>query len=175
MFPLGIPLSGTDCSRVTHPSAAKTKNRSLLSPLDLHVLGTPPAFVLSQDQTLMFNPYKSSHANAMPCVSLFRNLTVLSVRLPYIVFKDRCSRSLGRGPSLECLISIPHSPLFVNVFSQIVLSYYIRCKSTFSLSIFFKLFFSLYVTLWRYIPLHSHPHFHTKKAAHVPMCSLFLT
>jgi hypothetical protein len=24
----------------------------LLSPLDLHVLGTPPAFVLSQDQTL---------------------------------------------------------------------------------------------------------------------------
>ena len=26
-----------------------------MSPLDLHVLGTPPAFVLSQDQTLMFN------------------------------------------------------------------------------------------------------------------------
>ena len=27
-----------------------------MSPLDLHVLGTPPAFVLSQDQTLVFNP-----------------------------------------------------------------------------------------------------------------------
>ena len=26
------------------------------SPLDLHVLSTPPAFVLSQDQTLAFNP-----------------------------------------------------------------------------------------------------------------------
>ena len=26
-----------------------------MSPLDLHVLGTPPAFVLSQNQTLMFN------------------------------------------------------------------------------------------------------------------------
>ena len=26
------------------------------SPLDLHVLSTPPAFVLSQDQTLSFNP-----------------------------------------------------------------------------------------------------------------------
>ena len=26
-----------------------------LLPLDLHVLGTPPAFVLSQDQTLQFN------------------------------------------------------------------------------------------------------------------------
>ena len=24
-------------------------------PFDLHVLGTPPAFVLSQDQTLKFN------------------------------------------------------------------------------------------------------------------------
>ena len=29
------------------------------SPLDLHVLGTPPAFVLSQDQTLVFNPSDS--------------------------------------------------------------------------------------------------------------------
>ena len=29
------------------------------SPLDLHVLGTPPAFVLSQDQTLAFNPLSS--------------------------------------------------------------------------------------------------------------------
>ena len=28
-----------------------------LSPLDLHVLGTPPAFVLSQNQTLMFNSF----------------------------------------------------------------------------------------------------------------------
>ena len=28
------------------------------SPLDLHVLGTPPAFVLSQDQTLPFNPFQ---------------------------------------------------------------------------------------------------------------------
>ena len=27
-----------------------------LHSLDLHVLGTPPAFVLSQDQTLLFNP-----------------------------------------------------------------------------------------------------------------------
>ena len=38
-------------------------NRNLqirrMSPLDLHVLGTPPAFVLSQDQTLPFNPSTS--------------------------------------------------------------------------------------------------------------------
>ena len=30
------------------------------SPLDLHVLSTPPAFVLSQDQTLSFNPVYTS-------------------------------------------------------------------------------------------------------------------
>ena len=33
-----------------------------MSPLDLHVLGTPPAFVLSQDQTLPFNPLTSFDA-----------------------------------------------------------------------------------------------------------------
>ena len=35
------------------------KTSANLSPLDLHVLGTPPAFVLSQDQTLAFNPLSS--------------------------------------------------------------------------------------------------------------------
>ena len=34
--------------RVTNPSAAPSRRRAL----DLHVLGVPPAFVLSQDQTL---------------------------------------------------------------------------------------------------------------------------
>ena len=29
-------------------------NGEVLLPLDLHVLGTPPAFILSQDQTLHF-------------------------------------------------------------------------------------------------------------------------
>ena len=34
--------------RVTHPFATKHRSASF----DLHVLGTPPAFILSQDQTL---------------------------------------------------------------------------------------------------------------------------
>ena len=69
MFPSVIPLFGTDCSRVTHPSAARTSRR--MSPLDLHVLGTPPAFVLSQDQTLMFNPsqFISISLDALRCLS----------------------------------------------------------------------------------------------------------
>ena len=41
-------------SRVTHPSATMNvlKQALLHSPFDLHVLSAPPAFVLSQDQTL---------------------------------------------------------------------------------------------------------------------------
>ena len=39
---------------ITHPFAAG------LNPLDLHVLGTPPAFILSQDQTLNLKPFLSS-------------------------------------------------------------------------------------------------------------------
>ena len=35
----------------------RPKPSARISPFDLHVLSTPPAFVLSQDQTLMFNPH----------------------------------------------------------------------------------------------------------------------
>ena len=38
---------------LTRPPVASTEPRGFgLLPLDLHVLGTPPAFTLSQDQTL---------------------------------------------------------------------------------------------------------------------------
>jgi hypothetical protein len=46
-----IPHKKVGRSRVTHPFAGD----GLLRPLDLHVLSTPPAFVLSQDQTLQEN------------------------------------------------------------------------------------------------------------------------
>jgi hypothetical protein len=45
-FPNAIPRPWVRCVRVTHPSAG------VLLPLDLHVLGLPLAFILSQDQTL---------------------------------------------------------------------------------------------------------------------------
>ncbi len=46
------PSLQAGCPRVTHPSAANLWEQAPKDPLDLHVLGTPPAFVLSQDQTL---------------------------------------------------------------------------------------------------------------------------
>ena len=51
-FPEAIPLLKAGCSRVTHPSATKLLKQAPIAPFDLHVLGVPPAFVLSQDQTL---------------------------------------------------------------------------------------------------------------------------
>ena len=47
-FRSGIPRFRAGHQRVTHPFATNV----LLHPFDLHVLGTPPAFILSQDQTL---------------------------------------------------------------------------------------------------------------------------
>ena len=41
--------------RVTHPCATILAPEGTFS-FDLHVLGLPPAFVLSQDQTLKFEP-----------------------------------------------------------------------------------------------------------------------
>ena len=49
-FPAGIPRRGAGRSRAPHPSAATRPRRG--APPDLHALGTPPALILSQDQTL---------------------------------------------------------------------------------------------------------------------------
>ena len=47
-FPVAIPLVKPGYLYLTHPFAT----HSLRNAFDLHVLGTPPAFILSQDQTL---------------------------------------------------------------------------------------------------------------------------
>ena len=50
-FPPAIRLDGAGCIRVTHPCATLAPPKGRL-PSDLHVLGLPLAFILSQDQTL---------------------------------------------------------------------------------------------------------------------------
>ena len=48
-FPMVIPLCKAGYLRVTHPFATTYRSKSF----HLHVLGMPPAFILSQDQTLL--------------------------------------------------------------------------------------------------------------------------
>jgi hypothetical protein len=89
-------VSGAGCPRVTHPFAALPLEGLPLPrfPLDLHVLGTPPAFVLSQDQTLRrrtwirpneagfgfdceSRPHRVAHPDRPPVIRCFR--TTVSV------------------------------------------------------------------------------------------------
>ena len=90
-------------------------NRNLpirrMSPLDLHVLGTPPAFVLSQDQTLPFNPSTLSCLN-----SLESSLNFLRVSL-CIVFKVRLPVPLTFVRASSTIIPKPH-PLVKNFFEN---------------------------------------------------------
>ena len=59
-----------------------------MSPLDLHVLSTPPAFVLSQDQTLMFNPLSSF---AVSSLRLAKALNLLQQIRRLLSQKSDCS------------------------------------------------------------------------------------
>ena len=90
-----------------------------LSPLDLHVLGTPPAFVLSQNQTLMFNSFprrgslKPLRRLSQITDCLFA-LVLSNVVSRCIVFKDRLlfrsrpSALRAFGPLAGSSYIIPH-------------------------------------------------------------------
>ena len=77
-FPPAIPVRGAGCIRVTHPSATLNPPKGIL-PYDLHVLGLPLAFILSQDQTLRctivflacFSLNLGFRLPAHPCADLF--------------------------------------------------------------------------------------------------------
>ena len=54
-------MYGAGRSRITHPFATLTTRSKLLRiPFDLHVLSTPPAFILSQNRTLHKKTYAES-------------------------------------------------------------------------------------------------------------------
>ena len=80
-FPAAIPLDGPGYPHVTHPSATKLRQDSLCTstpllsvaaPFDLHVLGTPPAFILSQDRTLDNNVIDRSTLSVLNSRFVFR-------------------------------------------------------------------------------------------------------
>ena len=67
--------------RVTHPCATDV----LLHPFDLHVLGLPPAFVLSQDQTLKFDSMELNHRHRTATMSVYL-ATSLILELTRLLF-----------------------------------------------------------------------------------------
>ncbi len=86
-FLAGIPHHKGDNPRVTHPSATPSGRNQRT--FDLHVLGTPPAFILSQDQTrhsivrailaklaLSFSLKLTETASTNSCCSVFHSSVV---------------------------------------------------------------------------------------------------
>ena len=90
------------------------KTSALMSPLDLHVLGTPPAFVLSQDQTLPFNPFPISRSRGRPSLI---GIICLFAFLCSVSFSRFSRASLSRSPARRLTI-LPNLPPFVNPFLQ---------------------------------------------------------
>ena len=105
----------------------------ITTPFDLHVLSTPPAFILSQDQTLVksFIPLRrTSDLFNKPCVSWNlhllkfasfhrneRNISNESSRLfHYSVFKVQCVDKWNNHS--DSLIRITHASAVVNTFFE---------------------------------------------------------
>ena len=73
-FPKNIPLYKVGCIRVTHPCAGRQQKQASLLPLDLHVLGLPLAFILSQDQTLRCKSFKNKILRLYSLIYLYSKI-----------------------------------------------------------------------------------------------------
>ena len=93
--------------------APLNQGASPLIPFDLHVLGTPPAFVLSQDQTLqfIFKPNQKIESD-----SQINYLIKPAIYVYYLVFKDQ-SGSCGRICNLPYHISLVNTFFHLSLFS----------------------------------------------------------
>ena len=74
---------------LTRPPLEHAQITLPVSPLDLHVLGTPPAFVLSQDQTLMLILSAQKLSLALLLALKFLDCVAFFLLLLCIFFKVR--------------------------------------------------------------------------------------
>ena len=117
-FPVLFPSKRKVAHALLTRPPLKQKPKSL-SPLDLHVLGTPPAFVLSQDQTLAFNPLYLSGVSPARC-KLIRNYC-LFVCVILVLYRFQGSVLSGRllGAARVSLYIISSPQRNVNTFLQL--------------------------------------------------------
>ncbi len=108
------PLQGR-FPRVTHPSATRVSGASPGPSFDLHVLSMPPAFVLSQDQTLKLNSRTKSREllRSRPCAQTFRvtskrmhitdsprpRTAIRTAACASLLTDQQCQRAHGRTPT----------------------------------------------------------------------------
>ena len=123
-----------DYQRVTHPFATSV----LLHPFDLHVLGTPPAFILSQDRTLKVIILAGLYRHLIPVNLLY----FYSVRKCALNLKKRLTFSLfSAWSSVQFSKSDRIVPFFRREKKYIILKY--RCQHFFE-KIFKKYFWAFF-------------------------------
>ena len=107
---------------LTRPPLGYLQASSPIASFDLHVLSTPPAFVLSQDQTLVFNPSTCSLVSrplSEPLPQTKLKLISIDCRSSFLTLLYRFQgppRSLASGPFRTapherlCILSLIPSP-----------------------------------------------------------------
>ena len=86
---------------LTHPPLSESCASTRFTPLDLHVLGTPPAFILSQDRTLL----KISFLADLSALTM--KLTSLSRSVPRFPFYCRdCFRFSKTVKNFQVLVCV---------------------------------------------------------------------
>jgi hypothetical protein len=124
---LVIPHAWAGCSRVTHPFATGPRR----TPFDLHVLSAPPAFVLSQDQTL-------HELNSSLEQTLLRLFGIRVVWFPYTgTWRTRCLHWIPKDPGCATGRTIQALPntLIVKCFADRVRFFTARQSAGFTRSV----------------------------------------
>ena len=132
------------------------------SPLDLHVLGTPPAFVLSQDQTLIFDLYSLKLSLCVYFLSVLESTSLFSTfscfrrstfSLPclfsYVSFSRFVSSQLVS--LADSLVIISQSLLRVNTFLKVFRFFFILFRIYEHYSVVFIIIRSIFRTIMKKI------------------------
>ena len=122
------PLPGRLPTRYSPVRNSSGKSKLLPSAFYLHVLGTPPAFVLSQDQTLIKSLSSHSFLSLTDLLffSLFSTITLVIVPCTLVRLVQFSKVFVTRSLSSDNYISISQPSVSVNRFFKLFSSFFSR-------------------------------------------------
>ena len=122
------PLPGRLPTRYSPVRNSSKKSKLLSSAFYLHVLGTPPAFVLSQDQTLIKSLSSHSFLSLTDLLffSLFSTITSVIVPCTLVRLVQFSKVFVTHSLSSDNYISISQLPASVNRFFKLFSSFFNR-------------------------------------------------
>ena len=122
------PLPGRLPTRYSPVRNSSKKSKLLSSAFYLHVLGTPPAFVLSQDQTLIKSLSSHSFLSLTDLLffSLFSTITLVIVPCTLVRLVQFSKVFVTQSLSSDNYISISQPSVSVNRFFKLFSSFFSR-------------------------------------------------